>query len=634
MIGQLLTGRYLILEKLGAGGFSETYLARDKYLPHHPLCVVKCLKLSRSNTISPDAAQQLFDTEARLLEKLGQNHSQIPTLFAYCHEQDQIYLVQEFVEGENLSGWLKQKKRFTPEGAIDLLLEVLPVLDYIHSQRVIHRDIKPSNLIRRHRDGKFVLIDFGAACFLPESTSSTQPESDDTPFAIGTPGYMPDEQHLGMSQLNSDLYALGAVVIHLLTGVHPRQFEQDLISGELNWRGHLPDKSIEPKLIDILDRMVRVKFDDRYQQVTEVLADLQALPVVKHTEQQKRIPRWQKVLRHASAPAAAVLLVGILGAKYLPVHSYQAESWFKQIGQMFDRSEIQLTKLQDLPTQTNVEQMLVSTNNQVLITAETDHALHLRSLPDGSMLKSLSGHTEKITALATCPRGRFLISGSDDRTVRLWNTESGQALQTFSGHQQSITAVAMSPDTRTIVSGSKDGTLRLWDIETGALIRTLTIPNVEVTAVTFGATPNSLISASSDRQLQIWDLNTGKLQRTFSGHTEPIVSLKVVDGHTLYSFGKDRGLAWDLRREELVSVFPDASAKPLAASPNQQRIVTVDENGGIRVWQHESGKLVMRQAGKVDRNMDVVLSPNHRYLVSWSPDRRLQVWQINASSIY
>ena len=103
MIGQLLTGRYLILEKLGAGGFSETYLARDKYLPHHPLCVVKSLQLSAGSTISPEAAQQLFETEAKLLEILGQQHTQIPTLLAYSHEQEQSYLIQEYIEGESLA---------------------------------------------------------------------------------------------------------------------------------------------------------------------------------------------------------------------------------------------------------------------------------------------------------------------------------------------------------------------------------------------------------------------------------------------------------------------------------------------------------------------------------------------------
>ena len=82
MIGQLLTGRYLILKTLGEGGFSETYLARDKYLPHHPLCVVKCLKLSPKSSISPETAKRLFATEARILDLLGQHHAQIPTLFA------------------------------------------------------------------------------------------------------------------------------------------------------------------------------------------------------------------------------------------------------------------------------------------------------------------------------------------------------------------------------------------------------------------------------------------------------------------------------------------------------------------------------------------------------------------------
>jgi serine/threonine protein kinase len=292
MIGQLLTGRYLILEKLGAGGFSETYLARDKYLPRHPLCVVKRLRLSSNHSISPETAQRLFEMEASVLERLGQHHTQIPTLFAYCHEQEQVYLVQEYVEGENLGRWFAQGQRLSSKTATKLLRELLPVLDFLHSRRVIHKDIKPSNLIRRKRDGKVVLIDFGAACILPEYPSHSPAESEDLSLVIGTPGYMSDEQQQGMPQLNSDLYALGMLVIHLLTGVHPREFKQDLISGEMDWHRYLGEQTVEPKLIAILDRMVRVKPGDRYLLASDVLKDLRTLSRVRHAWQQASDSKW------------------------------------------------------------------------------------------------------------------------------------------------------------------------------------------------------------------------------------------------------------------------------------------------------------------------------------------------------
>jgi WD40 repeat protein len=172
-------------------------------------------------------------------------------------------------------------------------------------------------------------------------------------------------------------------------------------------------------------------------------------------------------------------------------------------------------------------------------------------------------------------------------------------------------------------------------------MQSLKLPHGGVTALAYGRTPDRLISASDDsdlvkasmRQIQIWDLNTGKLERTFAGHTAPIVGLQVADDHMLFSVGKDRGLMWDLKREELVTVFPQDSANAIATSFNEQNIVTVHANGSIRVWMRQAGQLVQRESGALGRNLDVVLSPNHRYLVSWSADQRLRVWQLNASDI-
>ena len=627
MIGKLLTGRYLILEELGVGGFSKTFLARDKYLPHHPLCVVKYLKLSSRNKISLETARRLFDNEAHLLEQAGRHHSQIPTLYAYCYEHDEIYLVQEYIDGENLSHWLQDEQCLSNKAAILLLKDVLSILEHIHSHGIAHRDIKPSNLMQR-RDGKVMLIDFGAACLVSDANPNAQPSS--CSIAIGTPGYMPDEQHLGLSRLNSDLYALGMLVIHLLTKVHPKKFKPDLISGELDWHRYLPKHCVDPKLVEVLDRLVRIKFSDRYQHATEALADIQSILDRGHFRQP--VTGWRKTVRKAIAPITTLLLLGILGGQYVYARNKHTPHLLNRIENLFPHSDIHLKKLHDVPLQADVDRMLIAPNNQLLVTAGNDHVLRLWSLHTGSMLKSMSGHTA-VTSLTISQDSKLLVSGGADGVVRIWNTTSGQFVQVFKGHQQPVSTVALSLDNRTLVSGCKGGMLRQWNLQTGTLRRTLKLPQAEVTAVAYGVTPNSLISASSDRQLQVWDLLTGELNRTFTGHTDAIVSLQVTNQQKLFSFGKDRGLMWDLKREELMEMLPKDSANPIAISYGDRYITTVHENGSIRIWTRETGQLVAKNDDKTQRSRNAALSPDHRYLASWSADRRLHLWQISTTKL-
>lgn len=654
MIGQLLTGRYLLLEKLGVGGFSETFLACDKYLPHHPLCVVKYLKLPTGNTLSLEHAQQLFEAEACALEQLGRNHAQIPTLFAYCHEQDQAYLVQEYVDGENLSDWLARGKRLTTNSAIALLTDLLPVLNYVHSHRIIHRDITPSNLIRRQKDGKLVLIDFGAACILPETEDTSQPDTAATPVAIGTPGYMPDEQHLGTAELNSDLYALGVLTIHLLTGVHPKEFKQDLVSGELDWHRYLPDTAmIEPKLIEVLDRMVRSNSRDRYQQATEVLTDLETLFAASYL--QPTAANWRKTAQKVVLFSSAALLAGGIGAWYIPGLARQAKPTLNQLTRQFQQQDVNLVMLHHMPVRSGVDRMVIAPDNRLLVTAGTDHTLRLWALPTGDLVKTFSGHRATVTTLAMSRDGKLLVSGSQDGALHLWDGHTGRLLRSLEGHQNPVTTVAISPDAQTVVTGCKGGVLRQWDVQTGVRMQTLKLPNAEITAALYGTQlngtqldgtpPDRLISAGTIRtntgishQLQIWDLRTGQLRRTFAGHTDAIVGLHLANPQTLLSFGKDRGMIWNLEREELVRVLPDDSANPVTISSHGQDVVTVHDNGKLRVWAYQAGRLVKREEGKLANNpaenrLDIALSPDHRYLVSWSSDQQLRVWQIKPKGV-
>ncbi|MGG6264907.1 protein kinase domain-containing protein [Leptolyngbya sp. AN03gr2] len=625
MIGQLLTGRYLILEKLGAGGFSETYLARDKYLPQHPLCVVKRLRLPSDSKISLETARHLFETEAQLLGQLGQNYPQIPTLFAYAQEQDSTYLVQEYIEGETLSTWSNQS--VTAKRAIELLTNVLSILDYVHSHHVIHCDVTPSNLICRRQDSKIVLIDFGAACSEATKNSSANPA-----LLIGTPGYIPDEQCLGMPQVNSDLYALGILVIHLLSRTDPRQFNQDLITGELDWKHYFKLASIPPNLVLILDRMVRSRASDRYQHVSEVLADLEQL----QTRERSHSPNWSR-LQRTIFPISTMLFAGTLVMQFPRLQQSYDQSFkptIEQLEQQFlPTSDNHLTMLRELSVKPRIERLLITPHKRVMVSVGTDHLLRLWSLPEGKPLATLASGKTPITTLAVSSDSKFLVSGRGDGTLQLWDINRGRLVQQFKGHQKSVLAIAISPDLKILTSSSKDNTMRQWDLQTGALLRTLKTPTSAITAIAYPPTSDRLITASRDRQLQVWNLRNGQIERTFSGHTDEIVGLEIVNDHTLVSFGKDRGLMWDLKRETIAQVLPEASANSIMVSKCKRNIMTVHSDGSIRAWIPKEGKLVMQETGKLDNPRNIAFSPNHDYLISWNVNQPLRFWQIHDREI-
>ncbi|NEQ24139.1 MAG: serine/threonine protein kinase, partial [Microcoleus sp. SIO2G3] len=199
----LLNNRYRVLETLGSGGFGDTYLAEDTQMPSRRRCVVKQLRSIANDPAIHQLVQERFQREAAILEELGDRHDQIPRLYAYTIEAGQFYLVQEWIEGHTLSELVKQRP--LDEATVrSLLIDLLPVLDFIHSRGIIHRDIKPDNIIVRS-DGKPVLIDFGA---VKETLSTTLINSQGQPvssIAIGTPGYMPPEQAAGRPVYSSDL---------------------------------------------------------------------------------------------------------------------------------------------------------------------------------------------------------------------------------------------------------------------------------------------------------------------------------------------------------------------------------------------------------------------------------------------
>ncbi|MBD2577963.1 serine/threonine-protein kinase [Oscillatoria sp. FACHB-1406] len=267
MLGQILRQRYKILRQLGEGGFGKTFLAEDLDMPVNPKpkCVVKQL---HPQMLDP-AMVRRFEKEGEILYRLGQQNPQIPDVYAYFQENGEFYLIQEFIEGHNLEEEIGTGKRWTEAQTRTFLQEVLEILAFVHKNQVIHRDIKPSNIMRRDRDGKLVLIDFGIVKEIVQGGADPERTSGQT-LAIGTPGYMPAEQSTGQPRFSSDIYALGMTAIHALTGVSPDRLQTDE-RGEVIWQ-HLA--SVSPGFAAILSKMTAYYFGDRYANAPEALQAL------------------------------------------------------------------------------------------------------------------------------------------------------------------------------------------------------------------------------------------------------------------------------------------------------------------------------------------------------------------------
>ncbi|AVH69933.1 CHASE2 domain-containing protein [Nostoc sp. 'Lobaria pulmonaria (5183) cyanobiont'] len=267
----LLSGRYKISQTLGAGGFGRTYLAQDTQRPGNPICVVKKLMPARQDTRFLQVARRLFQNEAEILETLGKHH-QIPELLAYFEDNQEFYLIQQYIEGHTLSEELPPVQNVQNQSFVmEMLKQVLEVLEFVHQHRVIHRDLKPTNIIRCAQDNRLVLIDFGAVKLMqPPSSEQTELAT----VAIGTRGYAPPEQFAGHPRLCSDIYALGMIGIQAITGIPPQELHPDPETGNVMWRQTAP---VSEELAAILDKMVCYHFSDRYQSAAAVLQDLKRM---------------------------------------------------------------------------------------------------------------------------------------------------------------------------------------------------------------------------------------------------------------------------------------------------------------------------------------------------------------------
>lgn len=623
--GEPSGGLYRAIALIGQGGFGRTFIAVDDRQPDRPRCVIKQFLPQYQGGGTLETASRLFRQEATQLERLGQ-HPQIPALLTYFEQDGRQYLVQEYIDGRNLEQELAEDGPFTEAKIRQVLASLLPVLQFIHDHQVIHRDIKPTNVIRRSPSSSgsatggtltdLVLVDLGAAKFATRTALAR------TGTMIGSAGYAAPEQVMGRAEFSSDLYSLGVMCIHLLTGEHPF----DLYSASEDawvWQPYVVHP-VSDRLTQVLNQLLQRATSQRYRTASAVL---QALKLETRPT--------SKLIRSEPAAVSIRATVPTVSPPALRLVSLAERNALWECRQTLGGHEGMVTAV------------AVSPDGLLMASGSTDKTIKLWALETGTLLHTFGGrslrfrggHSDRISALAFSADGQTLLSSSDDCTLKWWDLDTRRLISTISGHGWVISAIAFSSNGTFAASGGGDGLINLWDLETGEPIATLRKHRERISALILSPDGQTLISSSDDQTIRLWDLRANRLITTLRGHTDRISALAITpDWLTLISAGWDKTVRfWDLGQGVQVRSLMAHKDRvtSLAIDPGGLLLASGGEDSCIKLWDlapdDETGislpltrPLTLQTPWTVNA---IAFSPDGHTLVSGNADETLRLWQ-------
>lgn len=672
--GQLVGGHYEVTARLGGGGFGETYLAKDLHLPDRPLRVIKrlCPRIQEASVLQ--LSRRLFETEAQVLYRLG-THPQIPQLFAHFEELSEFYLVQEYIDGKDLSYELLSGKIWEQFTVVDLLQNLLTVLSFVHQHNVIHRDIKPENIIRR-RDGQLFLIDFGIVKQIATPTmllSGQSVEQSGYTVGIGTPGYMPSEQAHGEPKFASDLYAIGIIGIQALTGISPSHLEKD-DNLEILWRQSAP--KVYPEFADILAQMVRFDFRQRYPNANaayESLAEFRdrypisnlnhSLPTIRvnstsnlpsddvrdrPSEQKHQSPKskiWQYIqpwhLGLGTVILAAIAITTFILTTQVPSKSTSANgsNEVKEVSppiESLNNSIVTLSSnpslLKEFSTTGAIYSVAVSPDSKIIASGNSEQNIELWDLQTSKKLQTLKGNTGRVYDIYFSPDGKRIVSASDDRKVIIWDLKTGKVLNNLEGHQERVYTAIFSPDGKVIASSSADRTIRLWNAETGKSINTFQEKSW-VYDISFTPDGKVLTSGSKDGAIRLWNVETGKVIKTLVESGSAVRSIIYSnDGKIIASAMEDNTVRlWDATTGQLKDVLTGHTGEvhTLAFSNNDRLLASGSADKTIRIWNLKDKRSPQVLSDHERGVSSVNFSSDQKLLISGSLDGKVKLWKLS-----
>ena len=625
------------MKLIGQGGFGRTYLATDEDRLS-TRCVIKQFSPRMQGTKSMQKAVRLFNQEAVRLHELGE-HPQIPTLLAYFEQDNYLYLIQQFIKGQSLAQQVRRSGGFSEDQVRNVLLDLLPVLQFVHEHQVIHRDITPMNILRRQIDNRLVLIDFGVAKQITDESAQM------TGTRIGTEGYAPMEQfRSGRAYPASDLYSLGATCLYLLTQVRPDNL-YDPLRGQWIWREQFLQQggSISDRFAAILDRMLEDLVSDRYQSAADVLHALTHQPASMATAIAPPPPPPQGLSVSAAAPSSAPSDVS--NASTSLVNSSPNGQSPMLSGQPSTPPQFPISRQ---PTSGPTEQgclqvltghaswvtgLVISPNHRLIASSSLDDTVRLWDFNSGEAIATLTGHTRAVNAVVISPDSTRVISGSDDYTLKEWNLATGNVTRTLKGHSRDVNALAISPSGQLLVSGGEDRTIKLWQLGTGELLRTLFGVAGMIKSIAISPNGRVLVSGGFDNKIKLWSLQTGEQLKSWVAHRNSVNALAIrSDSQVLASGSKDRTInLWDLSSGTLLHTLRghNRDVNAIAFSPDGQIVMTGSSDASLKFWNVQDGSLIRSRRIHLDAINAIALSRDGKTLVTGSSDKTIKLWNVS-----
>jgi eukaryotic-like serine/threonine-protein kinase len=593
-------GDYELLEEVARGGMGVVYRARQVSL--NRTVAVKMLLAGRIG--SKDFVQR-FRTESATAASL--QHANIVAIHEVGFAEGQHFFAMDFVEGLTLTQ-LVAKGPLPPRQAAIYLKSVAAAIHFAHERNVLHRDLKPSNVLIDSATDQPRVTDFGLAKRLEAETELTLSGQ-----VLGSPNYMSPEQAIakrGTVGKRSDVYSLGAILYHLVTGRPPFQGETltDVLHQVVNddpLRLQLLAPRVPPDLETICLKCLEKEPSRRYQTAQELGEELGRFlrdePIhARAISRFENACRWCRRKPALASVGAALIMVFILG--------FGGTLWeWRQAAQQRQLAEENSERF---------DQNLYDSDMSLAQHAWDDGAL-------GYTLSLLQAHQPK--------------AGEKDRRgfewFYFWSLCKGEQRLNLTNHSQAVICVAFAPDGRLLATGSVGNPVRVYDTVTRKIVKTF--PEQHVVSLEFSPDSHTLGVGARDRVI-VWNLETEravfKLEDALSQFRiafPPNGTLLMIGRRAFppFSPGNNGGTAelWDYAERKLIREFPE-SGGCIALSARGNRLASGNTNYTIKIWDFASGQAI--RSIEADGVIAMALSPDGQTLATSDWDAKVRLWDL------